>query len=261
MQRTLELFYDELVIGADLSALFYCYIKKIPHIFTRQIRPHLYNLDRNYEQDLERYDYILFNLSLNGLSPLCDKVQTIRLEDDNTLKVATKNNFSVTIKFNKLVISDDYKLEGLPQKIGKTNNDNYVVDLFGIDERKVLPDRIDRDERVIKTVFYHKSVIRKLRQRSITVVSVISDEELKQLEFSENYVRLRLMRVFYPKIQAFSHRKREIITLGKNLYQLPENIRVLQEDIETIKNLEPVEHEYMSFLEDVLWNKCLKKRI
>ena len=260
MERTLELFYDELVIGADLSALLYCYIKKVPHIFTRYIRPHKYNLDRDYEKDLESYDYIFYNLALNGLSPLCDKVQTIRLEDENNLSVATSDNFLVKIKFNKLVISDDHKIEGLPQKIGKTSVDNYVIDLYGIDERKVLPDIIDRDERIIKKVFYHKSVIRKLRQRAITVVSVVSDEELKQIELSENYIRLRLLRLFYPKIQAFFHRTRDIYSLGKNLYELPENIRVLTENIEEIQNLEPVEHEYMSFLEKLIWNKSLKNR-
>lgn len=260
MERTLELFYDELVIGADLSALLYCYIKKVPHIFTRYIRPHKYNLDRDYEKDVQSYDYSFYNLALNGLSPLCDKVQTIRLEDENSLSVATNDNFLAKINFNKLVISDDFKLEGLPQKIGKTNVDNYVIDLYGMDERKVLPDIIDRDERIIKKVFYHKSVIRKLRQRSITVISVMSDEELKQIEFSENYIRLRLLRLFYPKIQAFFHRTRDTYSLGKNLYELPDNMRVLSEDIETIKNMEPVEHEYMSFLEDVIWNKFSKKK-
>jgi hypothetical protein len=256
MERALDLYFDEIVIGADLNALLYCYIKKIPHVFTRKLSPHKYSFTEDPEKDIERYNHLLFNLSINALSPFGDKVQTIRLEDNNTLKIATKNNFLVNVKFEKLVISDDYKVEGLPELIGKTSYDNCVVDFFGVDERRTLPSpRIEREERIIKTVLFDKRVTRKLRQRSITTISVISDEELKQPEFSETYMRLRMIRLFEPTIRVFHHRKRDVYSLGKSLYDFPGNIRVLTDSIEDIEKIPPEQYEYMSFIERVLWNK------
>ncbi len=255
MERTVDLEYDEIVVGADLSALLYCYRRKVPNIFTRHIRPYEHQLDGNYKKDLEEYNKLFFILSFNGMSPFSDMVQTIRLEDENTLKVATKENGLVNIKFNKLVISDDYKLEGLPQPYSKSTYDNCVVDLIGIDERQVLPDVTIRDERVVNKILFNKSVVRRLRKRFIRVISIISDEELKSPEFSEVYIKLRIERILADILKETRHFKREIFPIGKNLYELPDNIRVLSESLEEIRKVELEENEYINFLESVLWKK------
>jgi hypothetical protein len=235
MERTLDLNYDELVIGADLSALSYAYSKKIPIIFTRKIMPHQYNLEDNFEKATKKYVELIHKLGFLCLMPFSDKIYSLRLEDNNTLKASTHSNFTLTIKFNKLIISDDYKLEGLPEKIGKTSYDNSVIDYFTIDRRVRLPDIIKKRQRVIKRIINTKKRVPKDNDRKWLVInSILTDEELNDLEFSGSYVRLRLIRMYAPEITTFNHIRRETYSLGKNLYDLPDNMRVLTETLKEI---------------------------
>ena len=53
---------------------------------------------------LEVWEKLVFHLSLAGLIPLADKVYSIRIEDDNLVKVTTKNSRVARFKFNSLRI-------------------------------------------------------------------------------------------------------------------------------------------------------------
>lgn len=254
MERTLNLYYDEVVIGADLSALSYSLVNKCPLIYIRQIKAYEYGFIENPEEQNDLYNQILFRLAFNGYCPLTNKVQSIRLEDDNNLKIATKSNHLVNIKYKKIAISDDYKVEGLPERIGKTNYNNCVIDHMGVDEKIRLDPITYRQENVIKTVYYPNKYVHKVRSKQVIINSIITDEELKQIEFSESYMRLRMRRIYEPNILEFKHFKREIFSLGKNLYMPTENLAMITEDYKEILNREHRKDNYFSYIENK-WNK------
>lgn len=258
MERTLDLQYDEIVIGADLSALLYAYKKKIPIIFTRHKKPYYYDNEEGFENITELWNSVLFTLAYASLSPFSDKVHMIRIEDWNTLKVSTKQNFLVNIKFDKLVISDDYNVEGLPQISGKTTYNNSVMDFMAISYR---PDSFWPVRRFIKEdgplcdIRVTKNYDPTGKRTLVLCKSILTDEQLKEEEFSERYMRLRFIREMSPKITSAIHIKREVSILGKNLYKFPSNIKMLTEKPEEIMDLEEAKNVYFSMVESKLWKK------
>lgn len=256
MERTLNLCYNELVVGADLSALYYSYIKKCPVIFTRYNKPYKYGFNESYEKEINVYDFLHNLLSLNGLSPFGDKIDRLRLESNNLLKASLSSGFSIEIAFNTLIISDDYKLDGLPESIGKTDNNNCVIDYLSVDERCKFPSvqKFNRD--IISTIFFTNKLIKGRRHHKEFIInSKLSDEDLLREENSESYMRLRLLRMFYPDIEVFIHYKRDIYPLGKTLYNLPKNIKVLTKTPKEILKLKRKHNIFMDRVEEELWKR------
>lgn len=254
MERTLDLSYDELVIGADLSALCYSYAKKIPLLHTRKLKPYKYGYFDDYEKRFNQWNHYMFILSLNGFVPFSDSIQIIRLEENNLLKVTTKDNYLINIKFNNLVISDDHKFEGLPQPVGKTNNYFCVIDHMGIREEKKFPEFTQLDINVPNKIYKpNKYIYMSKNRKKFIVTSLMTEEELKSLEFSEPYVVMRLRRLYGSQVGELKHLSRESHDLGKNIYNLPNNIKLLTEEPDSILSGEIKDHKYTSYIEKKLW--------
>jgi hypothetical protein len=92
--RALDLQYDQLEIGADLSALLFAYINKIPVVYNKRKPPYEYPREDGYENKTELWDFCIFNLALHGYIPVGDKVHSIRVEEEY-VKITTKNNFLI----------------------------------------------------------------------------------------------------------------------------------------------------------------------
>ena len=253
MERTLNLHYDEVVIGADLSALSYSLVNKCPFLYIRQLKPYDYEF-KDREVELHTlYNQTLFKLAFGGYCPLSDKIQSIRIEDENILKVTTKTNHLVNITFDKLKVSDDYKVEGLPEAIYKTSYENVVIDHFGIHEMAKIYPVTRINEKIIRTIIVPNKHVRKTRLMQLICKSIITDEDLKKIEYSESYIRLRMMRI-YENLKELRHFKREIFSLGKNIYS-SKNISTIDEDYQKILKQNHKIDEYFSFIEQRLWNK------
>lgn len=255
MERTLDLHYDTIVIGADLSALSFSYAQKIPFIYIRRLKPYKYGFDFSYEEKLKIYEHMFYMLAISGLCPLSDKIQSIRLDEEDIIKVTTKTNCLIKIKYKKLIISDDYKVEGLPPVKDKTCYDNCVIDYFGIADTYPMTFMGDTDTNCPKTIYYQGTYVSGTKQyKNLITNSLLTDEELSKIEYSESYMRLRLYRI-YQNMQTLQHFRREIYPLGKNLYDLPENINILTDSYEKICKNKHIENNYLSFIESKLWNK------
>ena len=233
MQRTLDLHYDKLIIGADLSALFFAINNTIPIVFIDLKRPNI------FDANLDIYNNLLFKLASKDLIPFSNLVHSIRLEED-CLKVVTKNNLVVTVTYDKLFISDDYKIEGLPIIIGKTNNENLVVDYIDIVSGR--NDNIKQINTNNGNIIFYKSETNGIDAAHIMK---IYDKEINSFEFSEAAIRLKVLKEM--KQNGFKGRydktndhfkpviiksiKREIFALGKNIYdKLPINIEILYDN-------------------------------
>ena len=157
MQRKLDLFYDRLVIGNDLNALAYCYINDCPTVFLRNQLPYKHDENNSWSTDIKLWYKLALYLSTYKFMPFGDRIASIRLEEDNYLKAVSKQGVVCNIKYNHLVISDDYMVEGLPTIIGKTNPYNWVVDTFKLVYNKIIPKEtvFDNDTFVNKILFDH----------------------------------------------------------------------------------------------------------
>jgi len=237
MQRTLELSYDKIIIGADESALRFSLDNNIPIIFLRTKQPLLFNIEFGKEQ-IDNYNNLFFNVILKNLSPFSNLIKTIRFEDDNTLKAITKNNLSVTIKFNELFLSDDYKVEGLIPPTDKTSTKNIVNDYFKVVHAKTKTKFLKTKDDLLRSYFIHK-----IKPRIYHVsTSIIDDKDLDLFEWSQTAVKIKLKKLLIQngfkgrwdktnkhfKIITVESVERKVFPLGKNIYtDLPPNIKTL----------------------------------
>lgn len=230
MQRTLDLHYDKLIIGADLSALCFAINNNCPILFIDLKRPH------QFSEDLKIYNDLLFKLASKDLIPFSNLVYSIRLEDNN-LKVVTKNNLVVTVTYNKLIISDDYKIEGMPVITDKTSTCNLVIDYIDIISGN-NNDTKDINTQEGKLVFYRSNT----NGLDLAYISYIDDKDLESFEYSEAASRLKCLKIMkengfkgrYDKTNdhykpvIIRSQNRVIYPLGKNIYSdLPQNIEML----------------------------------
>jgi len=270
-QRTLELEYDKLVIGSDLSALSYAYVSKIPLIYLKLSKPFKYDEEDEWKQKRELWNKLCFLLSINKFIPLSNKIINLRIEE-NEIKCITKDSLLVIIKFNQLYIFDDHKLEGLPNPIGKTNNYLHVLDYFNVSmgcnhEYNYL---VDSDEFVKKIIFYKSKRIPKTfinnKTKDCISISKIKDTDILLDEYSQNYARLKTKKMmsdagikgvydkkdnYYRKIQIESD-SRKIYELGKNIYSnVSDNIKFIYDDYKTILSQELIQDEYMDYIKNI----------
>lgn len=247
LQRSLNLEYDELIIGADFDALYYSYINNIPIVFLRKLVPPEYTENDGNRQ--KEYNELLALLSYSDLCPFANLAESIRLEDDNTLKVSTKNTFSATVKFKKLYISDGHNITGLSQDTYNTNDINLVLDYINIHGRTSYEGApLTSEEDFVKRIHFYVSrrcAFYDKTKRDCVVASLIKQSDLDSQEYSENMARLYTSSIFrkngiaiktkIKREMELSSNVRKVFPLWKVIYQdLPSNFIMLK-DIQPVK--------------------------
>ncbi len=260
MKRILDLTYDEIVIGSDLSALCYAYINSVPIVYLRHKKPHPFEQYDEKTLSNDKWNHLMFLISLNNLSPFSDTAQSIRLIDDNNLRIVTKQNFICNIKFNKLIISDDYKINGLPSSNKKTNTKNLVIDWFRvISGRKHSYDRLESRTKFVQMVNFYSP--NENNNKDLYTFSYLSDAQIAKPDYSEAIVRIKIIRMLKEaKIKPDSlrtlrieHQKREVYSLGKNVYNnLSDNIKFLYDSPQEIMKNTKKENKYLDYLERII---------
>lgn len=245
MQRTLELSYDRLVIGSDLSAFAFCYEHQCPAIYSRVLRPYEYNESQNWDRQIQIWNELAYAISERFL-PFSDKIVSLRIEDDHLLKAVTKGGIVCKIKFGEIFISDDYGVEGLPTPTGKTSTDNWVIDWFNVNRgaKHAFDYLVDPHDNFVNKIYFYisKRFYKNATKKDLLTVSKISDEQLHSDEYDQNVARLKTISMMkaagikgswditnkrYLLIKLTSV-KRDIYPLGKNIYtNLPANIKLL----------------------------------
>jgi len=248
MQRTIELHYDKLIIGADLESVYFSYANKIPIIYLKKKFFPLYTLEKleDLRKPRKEFEKMLSIVSFSFLNPMAEMLQAIRIESDNLLTATTKSNISVKITFNKLYISETDYIEGLPIPTGVTGDDNLVVDYLSVNSgHGHYYNLIETEEDFVKRVFFHRSYRFKFRQNSkkdCVCVSIIKTKDLDDYGFSDNAVRMKTVSIMKKagirgrwdktnnrhKTLKLTARKRFIYRQWKNVYaDLPKSIEIL----------------------------------
>ena len=214
--------FDEIVIGNTLAALTYSYFNSAPILSLGDKKPFFFeffgpdfDLDKlqleaeNYELNglekkkvvghskLKVWEHLSFVLSLSGLMPLSDKGSTIRIEDDNILKVTTKKFRVMRIKFNKLRIFDDTDIDGL--HIPKKQNSVYkVIDWLDVKSgMKHEYDYFDTDNDFVKEVYFYPSTRFEgsVDRKDAVSISFLKKYQLENFENSDTYVKFRVLKL------------------------------------------------------------------
>ena len=211
--------YDNLVIGSELNAVIFAYLKGYPLVTNRDVFPFRFDyfdcdvdlgklclgLEEIQLQEktfgpskLDAYKHLSFVLNLAGLSPLGRRLYSCRLKEDNLLKITTKNSRMIQIKFDQLYIFNDESVLGLPEPIEPLNKDMFKV-FDWIDATCCtthLHQYFETDDDFVREVyFYPTERLDGYRpdRKDLVAVSYLSKEQLNDYEHSDTYVKFKVL--------------------------------------------------------------------
>jgi hypothetical protein len=210
--------YDKLIIGNDLSALLYAYINNIPAIYTDPKVYHFFEafdvetkagqIAANIETQVLRVPHgtepagiskqivwarLIYLLSLSGLLPLSDKARTIRIEDENTLRVSTEYSRFVKFKFGELLVFHDDNIEGLPTR--KQEAKYEVLDWMSVKSGTVHAfDKIETKSDFVRCVYFYPSsrIDGNHDFKDLVAISYLSEAQLQDFNYSDTYARFKI---------------------------------------------------------------------
>lgn len=215
--------YDKIVVGGDLRAVLFAYFNDLPIIFTQLQEPVFYerfrwNLDlsplgiKNLAVSLNTpsggwsygarkdriWRHLLYILSMSGRVPLADKARRIRIDSENTLKVTTERSRLIKFSFNKLVVFDDYNLEGCVD-LNTDNDPNKVyrvLDWMNVRSGMNHPyDVIEGGDKFVTQIYFYPSERidgRHEDKKDLITVSYLTKKELEDFEYSDTYARFKV---------------------------------------------------------------------
>jgi len=212
--------FDEIVIGSCLEAVSYSYLSGMPLILNGDKKPYFFEF---FEKDscLEKYlikstEYVLesskgprpvgvsrlevwerlvFCLSMSGLIPAADKVFSIRVEDDNLLKITTKGSRVIRFKFKKLRIFDSDNVLGL---IASREPEKFkVVDWVNVRSGMTHQyDHLETGDEFIKEIYFHPSerlgAGENDNRKDLVAISYLTREQLDDFEYSDTYAKFKI---------------------------------------------------------------------
>ena len=206
--------YDEIVVGNDLPAIFYSYIHQAPLIFKPAHNVFFYEhyepaypLDKlfllNETEELNTpagikkvgvqkatiFNRLLFVLSLAGLVPLSDKVEKIRLEEENLLKIITNRARTVKIEFNKLRIFNSEMVHGLNTTF-ETKEKYLVHDLVKLRSKDHPYNMLNHGDEFIKDIHFYGR-----KRKDLLVVSNLTEAELIDFDYSSIPLKYKLKEI------------------------------------------------------------------
>ena len=127
MQRIRDHVYefDNLVIGGNLPALLYAYSKSLPILCIKRCLPLRFQETEapvfSGYQKVDLWNRLSALLSLSGLMPFSNKINSLRITGENSAEVFSDSR-KFSISFNKLSIFDEENIHGLEPPIFKPNS-------------------------------------------------------------------------------------------------------------------------------------------
>ena len=213
--------YDNLIIGNDLNAVIFAYLKGFPLVTNRDVYPFRFDhfdhdvdlgkLNLGMEEiqlqektlgpsKLDVYKHLSFMLSLAGLLPLGDGFFSCRLKEDNLLKITTKNSRMIKIKFKHLFIFNDEGVSGLPEPIESLNEGMFkVIDWIDATSCTAHPHYyFETEDNFIREIYFYPT--ERLdgnhpNKKDLVAVSYLSGEQLKDYEYSDTYAKFKVLNI------------------------------------------------------------------
>ena len=212
--------YDEVVVGSSLSAVTYAYLtnSKIlmngdaPFFFEsfendvdlskinfRNEARHLHGFKVNKtvgKSKLEVWQRLSYINSVAGLTPMSDKIESIRLSDDS-LRITTKNFRLIKIQFDRLRIFDDEKISGLqPHK--KSFAKYKVLDWVNVHSGMIHEyDFLNSSIDFVRDIHFYPSnrIDGRHDKKDLVAVSYLSEDQLKDFDFSDTVAKFKILKL------------------------------------------------------------------
>ena len=195
-----KFYFDELVLGGSLTALLYAYKKNLPilidiaHVpFVLENVPSTWDLSfigfnkGGEHKKSQVWDRLSFLLAMSGLVLFPNNIQSFRIED-NSISIVGIDNNKMIVNYNKLVEFDR-----------DTKDYLMVYDWFAVHSGSrhdcdVIPDPSDD---LCHLLLFHRSTRPRTRSdvKDVCAVSKVPKSEIKDLEWSEVYTRIKTLRM------------------------------------------------------------------
>lgn len=185
MEKLEKLSYDTIVVGGTLEALIHSYVEGIPLIMVNPQLPFYRDVDPTGLNKSLVWRRLSYYLSYAGLNAFADKASTCRLDEDNILTVFGKSVYKVEIKYNNIIRYDEIKPTEKLRVLDSIKAENIqTTDVETINKINTGEDFI--------TEFY-TMINNKISE--LIAVSHLTQEQLKQEDYSEVYARLKATEV------------------------------------------------------------------
>ena len=251
--------YENLVVGGNLQAIFFAYINNYPLLF-KETQPPLdfeyfehdfpieklmltkqenflntpYGAKKFANQKREVYDRLLFSLSLAGLVPVADKVRSISIEDEETIKISTERARQVNINFKKLYIFEPKIVYGLDIEEHQEVEECTVYDTFKIrskthDFNLIDIDDIEKGHDFVNKIWF----MPKEKPNTVVIKSRSTREKINDSEYGVINIKYKLKGIFekagiekrnYDKELFLDFLSKEVYYVDKNVYKSSDSI-------------------------------------
>tara|TARA_Y100001972_G_scaffold127361_1_gene183938 strand:+ start:3003 stop:3818 length:816 start_codon:yes stop_codon:yes gene_type:complete len=195
-----QLTFDKIVVGGSLTALLYAYKHNLPIIIDQAHMP--FQLDdcpkhwnfsfigfssKLTHKKSQVWDRLVFLLSMAGMVIFPNNMQSFR-QEEGVLSIIMNNNKRFQISYNDIVEFDRDRDETM-----------IVYDWFAVrsgtrhdHEMIKIP-----DTDFVHTLLFHPSTRLKTRNdvKDVCAVSEIPESEINDLDWSEAYVRMRVLQI------------------------------------------------------------------
>ena len=179
--------WGDVVIGADLDAVQFAHDNKFHLVKNRTPYHH------SYEEVEEEWALKLYNLYELCLVPFSDKVQSVRVVDEqNIIKVYTEHNVFI-VEYERLHVFDDAGVTGY--NLSRELDYYRVIDWFDCQGLRDLDfQNIKTNEKFVHTVSFFKTNRIDGDQRYLDLLceSYLAEDDLKNFNFGNTMARLKI---------------------------------------------------------------------
>ena len=207
--------WGDVVIGADLDAVQFAHDNKFHLVKNRTPYHH------SYEQVEEEWALKLYNLYELCLVPFSDKVQSVRVVDEqNIIKVYTEHNVFI-VQYERLHVFDDAGVTGY--NLSRELDYYRVIDWFdcqGLYNIENLP--ISTSEKFVSNIqfFLSKRIDGNQKYYDLFCESFLTEEQLKKFDYSDTMARFKIVDTLKKKgisNPRMSSWKRDIFPIYKTI--------------------------------------------
>jgi len=201
--------WKEIVIGGNLNA--YIYANEKSSYIINNTMDLVHTLDATgFDYDLgigepflkgskkiDLLDALAYKLAFQGLNPFSDKVVSIRLEENKTLKIATKNARVFRVSYDKLRIFDTTNIHDLPFEAEKVTKGFRVFDWFDVNQgaKHEIDFLEDKKSNLVKSIrFYITDRVDGTHAfKDLVAESLLTNGQLHDFEYSDTYTRFKVL--------------------------------------------------------------------
>lgn len=262
---TYNLHFDNIVIGADLSALLYSFYNKYPFFYVRKIPYFKHEEVKTIigTRPDKIYNNLMSILGFAGLNILSDDVATLSIKNDKLLVAVTKGNNTYNINFNRAFIFDPFEVVGLDVPIVTQDCMNEVVDYYKILSCRnfVTPVIEDKENLFCEKVVFYDSKVKtpKGTSKDMMTISKLTDSELLSPDFNETMSKMKTLKMMKSvgmtgRISGKRNHRGEKVKILRRLeiQFLKREVKRLQK--ETMQDLDSI--KFMNFEPSEIHNIC-----